>query len=208
MMTQLVAFCNDWIGFHIVNDLLEHGYKVNGIEDTTKDDMLTMFFGRNSSFQIVNSETQKSYEHAILTNSNRKPNEMNAEHILVINPDENRSRSPNEIFIFAPLLYGEWMPMNKQGILHGKEIIPFDSTRFEQDAIYIKEFTKLLIQWMKGNKTSSALYVKTKETKKREKEKLENSIYIRDNIPKEKRIEQVIKHYEQYGAMYNMDQLK
>ncbi|AIF45221.1 hypothetical protein [Virgibacillus sp. SK37] len=202
-MTQLVASCNDWIGFHLVDDMLDHGYKVNGIEDSAKEDMLTMFFGRNSSFQIVNSETKEYYEHAILTNGNKKLSEVNAEHILVINPGENRSRGSKETFIFAPLLYGEWMPMNKQGIIHGKEVIPFDSKRFQQDAIYIKEFTKLLIQCMKVKELSPNLYVKTKEMTKREKEKLENSIYIRDNIPKKKRIEQVMKHYEQFKSMYN-----
>ncbi|MBY7143095.1 hypothetical protein KFZ56_08500 [Virgibacillus sp. NKC19-3] len=198
-MSMLIANCDHWIGFHIASVLLERSYTVDGIGDENSD--LAMFLGRNSSFHFVKSDVSKQYAFAIVIGDQEGSDQFQSGYTLMINPTR-KDRVSNRVIINAPLLFGEWMPMNEQGVYCNNSFITFDSDYFQTEAIYIKDFTNGLLQWLKTEELPSHLEVRSEKNKENQHVKLENAIYIRDNRPMEEKVSNVLEHYRMYSNFY------
>lgn len=189
-MLFLVENCFQWMGFHLVNCLLENGYKVDGVDDLSSDkkDHLSMYIGRNASFQHLSSlKRGTNYDSSINITDNE----------IVLTMEQNTSHRIN-----LPILFGEWMPMKRDGMYHRNTFISFDSDIFLNEAIYIGDFMKSLIQWVKSSQLPEILEVKSINNKQNEEIKLENSVYIRNNITIEENLKMVRKHYEKFEKLY------
>ncbi|MEC5423617.1 hypothetical protein QGM71_08950 [Virgibacillus sp. C22-A2] len=201
-MTYLVVNCNQWIGFHITESLLDDGRMVHGVINETIDDSLTMFFGRNSSFTLAEPVTSEFYENAVIIHDVKDNTEIQAKRKIFIDPSDRVKDSDSIVSIKAPLLFGEWMPMNENGLYSNNKFIRFDSPYFKQNAVYIKDFTKSLLSWLEKSKLQSEIVVKSSSNRTKEDVKLENSIYIRDNVPTEENLERVLNHFKLYSKFY------
>lgn len=181
---MFVINCNHWIGYHVINELLENDYPVKGIVQPDYPDDLLMFFGRNSSFSITDSIADITKPVIIIGKYNEKIPEGN---IYWINPPE-LEKAPHMNIIRVPMLFGEWMPMNENGCYIGKEFISFQKLKKEENALYVKEFAKMLLPFIQG-KSKENLFQK-EEPFRIAPSKLE------------KQIENVIKHYQLFKSFY------
>ncbi|MBP1947248.1 hypothetical protein [Virgibacillus litoralis] len=189
-MLFLVENCFQWMGFHLVNCLLENGNEVDGVDDLSSDkkEHLSMYVGRNASFQHLSSlEREATYDRTIKITEDQ----------LVLTLQQNTSHRIN-----LPILFGEWMPMKKAGMYYKNKFISFDSDIFLNEAIYIGDFMKSLAQWIKSSQLPEILEVKSINNKQSEEIKLENSVYIRNNRTIEENLKMVIKHYEKFEDFY------
>ncbi|MFD1037708.1 hypothetical protein ACFQ3N_04660 [Virgibacillus byunsanensis] len=204
-MLYLVSNCYDWIGYHLVTTLLENGCHVEGIGDTSsqKQEHLSMFFARNDLFTEVSKPKTKEYDVAYLIGDDDLETDAKAKRTVRLN-DSKKSRNHNQdtLNIKLPLLFGEWMPMNEEGIYDGDEFISFDSTNFQTNAIHVEDFMKSLLQWTKSTNIATELEVFSEKNKDRKEIKLENSIFLRDNIPMDESLEKVKSHYKQFRKFY------
>ncbi|RDW18261.1 hypothetical protein CWR48_11800 [Oceanobacillus arenosus] len=196
-MSILVINCNHWIGYHVVNALLNHDYLVDGIENEMESDDLSMFFGRNSLFSFYNQRQRKQYDTCICVGDYGKMEAVKANRIFFINPQESSGRMnlENTTTILASHLFGEWMPMNKKGYYDQQAFITFDSNDFKENAIYIGDFTDGLIQWLGSSKISDKLEIKSEHKDGRENDASGNGIYISASLPLEKRVTALQQHY-------------
>lgn len=204
-MTYLVVNCNDWLGFHIVNTLLENDFNVDGIEDQNKNDHLSMFFGRNSSFSFVDSTVKRKYDTVIYTGDEDELKGIQSERKVFISDNNTGIKGTSkksEVYINTPFLFGEWMPMDEKGVYRNQEYIPFESELFKTTAVYINHFTKGLVQWLKTPELSQVLEVKSAKQTDKDDVKFENSIYLRDNIPIMEDVKKVLDHYQLYKDIY------
>src|SRR5699024_11747942 len=97
-MIFLVENCFHWLGFHIINRLLDNGYQVDGMDDldTDKKEHLSMFVGRNELFRQITSR------------------ERNTDYDISMQADARKLESEKEqaITIKLPLVFGEGVQMN------------------------------------------------------------------------------------------------
>lgn len=188
-MLFLVENCFHWIGFHVVDFLLENGHKVDGSDNlsTDKKEHLSMFVGRNKSFTHV-TDIDAAYDWTITINEGSE---------MTITMHNGRTTR-----VKLPLIFGEWMPMKQEGVYRGDKLIPFDSDCFLTEAVFIDDFLKSLIQWVESSHLSPVLEVRSIYKKEQEDKRLENSIYVRNNRPINDTINIVKKHYETYGEFY------
>src|SRR5699024_3073000 len=123
------------------------------------------------------------------------PKEMGqkTKHLLLVNSVKDQ-QNPNTIHIRLPLLFGEWMPMNEEGILYKNRLISFTSDKFLRDAIYVRDFTKWIIQVLNSTQVPSFIYVKSSRSKKRNI-MLDNIIFLHDNRPITKKLKHVKANY-------------
>ncbi|NBJ70937.1 MULTISPECIES: hypothetical protein [Clostridia] len=192
-MATLVVNCNHWIGFHIVNGLLEQGLKVEGLVNDKKDDGLTLFFGRNSNFSFFIDKKNNTYDQIIQVGPMNIDVTLSSElFITLAHPiTVNDLTSSNELYIELPLLFGEWMPMTESGMYFQEEFISFSSDNFNQHATYIQDFVARFITWLS---TTDLHHIKGTV----KKINLDKFVKIQDNRPKEDKVKQVIQHYRNY----------
>jgi hypothetical protein len=201
----LVYNCFHWIGFHYVNVLLEKGMVVKGMDhiDSDKKENLSMFFGRNSSFQLVSSRDSLNVDVAIIIGNREIPSKIKAERIIKItNHVQQEDESTNVITIIAPILYGEWMDMTAESVILGQRRIAFDSEEFQSTAIHVLDFIQATLPLFQKQYSPSIINVFSKKVFLDDAVKLENSLYIRDNRPIEKNVKKVIEHYKRHKELY------
>ncbi|ALX48647.1 hypothetical protein [Lentibacillus amyloliquefaciens] len=189
-MVFYVENCFHWVGFHIVNHLLEEGYSVDGTDDINTDtkEVLSMFVGRNELFrQLEPGQREREYEAAICISDDALMLEMD-----------------RSVTINLPLVFGEWMPMNHNGFFSREEFIRFDSHQFKREAIYIGEFLNSLRQWIQTSELPSIMDVRSYNDARNKNIDYENSVYIRTAHPLDKYVEAVKMHYEKYKKFYRM----
>ncbi|WP_042149029.1 hypothetical protein [Paucisalibacillus sp. EB02] len=204
-MTILIQNCFHWIGYHYVNFLLEKGIVVKGVDkiDTEKKENLYMFIGRNSSFELMDSPKNNKAKIAIVIGDcNSAAPCIDAERIFQLDVNGLKNKIDNATIIKAPLLFGEWMDMTEEGLVTGEKIIRFDSVKFQSESVYIGDFVKATYPVLKLPPNSSNITVFSKKIFLNESVKLENSIYIRDNVPIEDRMKKVLTHYRRYKKFY------
>ncbi|WP_174612782.1 hypothetical protein [Virgibacillus ihumii] len=184
----LVENCFYWIGFHIVEYLLDQGYTVTGNDeiDTDGKEHLSMFIGRNENFTHMKQRLNESAYDIRLT-----PHET----ALTLHKDSAST-------IYLPLLFGEWMPMNQDGMYYRGDFIAFDSDEFVEKAVYIGDFLKIIDQCIAASNLPSAVNVKKKGEDINAEIKLENSVFIRNNRPINDRIKTVKNHYKKFSKLY------
>ncbi|SFD38472.1 hypothetical protein SAMN05216238_10186 [Lentibacillus persicus] len=187
-MGYYVENCFHWIGFHIVNHLLEDGFSVDGFSelDTDKKEALSMFVGRNELFRLLGTDESKSEYDAVIRVNNG-----------VVTMETQRS-----VTINLPLVFGEWAPMNSEGIYYEGKLIRFDSQQFKLEAIYIEEFLKSFWHWMSVSETPSIINVRSYSNRRAGGADEANAVYIRRIRPLEEYVESVKKHYQKYKKLY------
>jgi len=204
-MSFLVTNCFEWVGFHMVNQLLEKGYEVDGIDEETTafKEHLSMFLGRNSAFRLKTRDELTSYDMAIVIGEDPCTEVLKARKMMNISCNKIQAkRKASMTTIHVPVLFGEWMPMNERGMYVGNQFISFDSAQFLSEAVYIKDFINGLFQWMQANDLPSSLEVKSKDSESRAV-KLDNTVYIHDNERTEDKLKKVLNHYRNYQHFYH-----
>src|SRR5699024_5331671 len=138
-MSHLVTNCFDWEGFHMVNQELDKGHEVEGDDEETTDfkEHLSMFLGRNSEFRMKTRDELTSYDTAIVIREDPCTDVLKARKMLNISCNKIQAkREASMTTIHVPILFGEWMPMNEQGMYVGNQFISFDSAHFLSEAVY------------------------------------------------------------------------
>lgn len=197
-MTICVTNCLHWIGFHIVNRLLEDGYQVDGITgmDSDREEELSLMLGRNSLFSLYETENQikdKSYTGLVLVDE-AKRNFIQSEKTFTIG--KNRRNETGLINIELPLLFGEWMPMDAHGVYANNQYVKFDSNKFRNDAIYIDDFIDCFMQWIKIPDLPKTIALTKDKKLIKDQQSLGIQMYIREDRPKDEQVSKVIQHYE------------
>ncbi|WP_404451731.1 hypothetical protein LG329_15525 [Virgibacillus necropolis] len=195
-MTICVTNCLHWIGFHIVNRLIENDYQVDGVADISSEseEELSLMLGRNSSFTLYSNENaikDTKYSDAVLFHESKQP--IQALKTFNFGKDIDK---PNSINIELPLLFGEWMPMDEKGVYVNKQYIEFYSTRFQEEAIYINDFVDCFMQWLKVPDLPNNISLTKNKNLQIKEDTLEKQLYIRGNRPIDDQIENLIKHYK------------
>ncbi|WP_068676577.1 hypothetical protein [Oceanobacillus sp. Castelsardo] len=199
-MSILIVNCNHWIGFHIINTLLEHDFKVDGIINPSLQDDLLMFFGRNSDFQMVNNN-KREYSTCVIIGDNPNVEEFKAKNKWLLPMNGIQKLEGTDLTtIHTPILFGEWMPMNENGIYHNNKFIPFDSEEFKNDSLSIHSFTPVLLQLIQTSGQKNELFVHARQEREKNTEK--NGIYIRESESKWKYVADLKKHYKRHGKFY------
>lgn len=202
-LTCLVIGSNHWIGFHIVNELLAQDIQVDGIEEKQGNELLSLYFGRNSSFSLVTDDVNKHYDTIIFSDKKQLLQHVQADRIFeIIGDEEQLKNATNSICIHPPILFGEWMPIKDGGVYDRQQWIGFDSAVLQTSGVYIEDFAKGLIQWMHTRQLPAELVVKSIRDKAHDKGKRGNTIYLRDHISVQENIKKVCDHYERYSALY------
>lgn len=198
-MSILVVNCGHWIGYHVVNDLLANDFQVEGIAISPETEDLLLFFGRNSSFTQIDKPKGKPYDACIIVGAFHTTYNINAKKMFIIQHEEaNRATESEVTFIRTPFLFGEWMPMDEDGCYRNNEYIRFDSDWFKQHAIYIQDFTKVLIQCVQSTKHPREMDIKLMDCRDTDK----GTDVIKQELI-EKKIEQVRKHYKLNRHLYS-----
>ncbi|MGY0692783.1 hypothetical protein ACW2QC_08325 [Virgibacillus sp. FSP13] len=205
-MSLFVTNCFQWVGFHIVNYLIEHDFKVDGFDEikTGKQENLSMLVGRNDLFSLVTEKNQKkAYDMLILNGSHESQLDVQANRTFRLCSDSSgNKRAPRTTIIKLPLLFGEWMPMNEKGMYAQNTFIPFDSADFLHNGVYIEDFINCLAQLIQMNHLPSFIEIKSAKNKARKEKELEKTIYPRDIRPIEENVKKVLEHYNRFYDLY------
>lgn len=196
-MTICVKNCLHWTLFHIVNRLIENDYKVDGIADLSseREEELSFMLGRNSSFSLYQNESEikdKEYSDTVLLNAS-KP--CSVQTLRTYNLGQN-IEEPGIINIELPLLFGEWMPMDEKGVYFYDQYIQFNSTQFQDEAIYIDDFVDCFMQWIKVPELPRSISLTKNKNLQVKEDSLEKQLYIRENRPIDDQVSSLINHYE------------
>lgn len=204
-MRILVQNCFHWIGYQYVNYLLEQGMVVKGVDKINNDkkENLYMLVGRNSSFELIDSVEQvDGMDVAIVVGEIEQPQIANCKRILHIQVGNSLQSVPNSVVIYPPILFGEWMEMSEKGIYHNGRFVAFDSEEFRKDAVHILDFIQATLPLFNSTIHSKRIDVYSKKVYLNEAVKLDNSIFIRDNIPIEVHLKKLIAHYRRHQLLY------
>ncbi|MGM8364392.1 hypothetical protein ACLIBG_02805 [Virgibacillus sp. W0181] len=203
-MHILVENCFHWIGFHLIDQLLEEGYRVDGINahNSNETDHFLLFLGRNSNFTLLKDvPPDKTYD-AVFTIGSPYDKVSYKRRFEICRDHTTVNESESKVIIEQPLLFGEWMPMNEKGFYYKNEFVPFISDCFLQEAIYIRKFVRSLIQLMHTDRLPNRLTIKSAQSPE-SSSILENNIYLYDNIRIDDK-HQLLEHYERYIDYYNI----
>src|SRR5699024_3191997 len=180
------------------NHLLEHSYPVATDESplTDEEEHLAMMIGRNDLFSaFTDDQPSNHHTHVILS-------EENSAHVQ--NMDDVKtfklSRKPEQekkgvIVVQLPLLFGEWMPMNEDGVYIDKQFIPFTSEIFQKEAVYIEDFITSFMLCLTASNLPEKLAIKSRRETVAERENDRQVIYLRKRKPIDDQIKTVVAHY-------------
>ncbi|WP_010529927.1 hypothetical protein [Lentibacillus jeotgali] len=187
-MYFFVENCFHWIGFHIVSHLLDNGWQVDGMDDLDTDskEHLSMFLGRNDLFHHLMAKQRSSGYDVSIKVDDRE-----------LTLQKNRSTA-----IELPLVFGEWMPMNKEGIYVQNDFVRFDSERFISTAVHVSNIAESIEQWVTSTRLPQVLDVRSCHDREADRIKFKNAVYIRNNRSIKEQITMVRKHYERYKRFY------
>lgn len=203
-MSTVVVNCYHWIGFHFVQMLLARGEEVIGFHDepSDKNTFLSMFLGRNHSFTHVRNMPEKAHKVIVIGSSDSIPEASITIQCIAHLDKKQRSREDNSVLVYMPIIFGEWMPMNAEGIVVRNELLPFDSDTFINEAIYVKDFINCCLPLLDGAFSPTPLHIKARNMKGNKEIILENEVYFRDNRGKAEMIKKVQQHYVDYTNFY------
>lgn len=202
-MSILIMNCYDWLNYHIVHEFIENGYSVDGISGpmTKEKEHLSMLIGRNSLFNLITDKEKAEYATVICVGE--ADYTIDARRFIIINHKGQQAEvRHNRMYIQTPILFGEWMPMDKDGVYVNDAYIAFDSPVFLSTAIYIKDFIDYLLSCIQMNELPKKVNVQSSKKGESEEILLDKSVYIQDNIPIDKRVDQVKKHYDKFKMYY------
>lgn len=196
-MSILIYNCFHWIGYHLTNELLQKGYQVEGFHENMSEQacFLSMFFGRNENFKEIN-EKKSEYDQVFYIHKKNQITFLPYEDVIYLTEDETSQKSfpKSSKVIPLPLLFGEWMEMDDQGVYHLDEYISFQSDRFKNRAIYVLDFVDILLKILNENNDH-----RNEELKDLLLDSLNK---IRNNRPIEDKIQKLLTHYKAYQSFY------
>lgn len=203
-MSYLVDNCFHWIGYHITDYLLEQGEKVVGVGEVKSEleEQLSMLIGRNSLFTHLQPLDDATYHTAIIIGESTFSNV--SERQLHIQTAHKQKNDQHITILSAPYLYGEWMPMYKDGCYtEKKEKVPFDSEQFLQEAVHISDFARELYSLMKKWERDKIVELpKTIHFTKKKHVKHDTSVEIQNNRPVKAAFNQLQEHYRRFTFFY------
>lgn len=197
----LIINCFHWIGYHIADSLLEQGRSVDGMDciDSKQKDHLSMFFGRNDLFSMINQHDLSQHDTVIIVgNASVLPNILAERKIIIDN--RIHLHAPDCISIAIPFLIGEWMPMNEKGVYVDGNMIPLESELLRTEAVYVRDFTEILLQWLHIMVLPKKIEVRSRNS---QQNRLENSMHILNNRPKGEMIKRLKAHYRKNKYVYD-----
>ncbi|WP_138416458.1 hypothetical protein [Aquibacillus sediminis] len=206
----VVSRCFNWIGYHLVDQLLQQGQEVIGIDDikTPKQEHFALLIGRNSLFthQETVEEARKEGEIDTLFTINDHERAESLSDLKTskwIHLSNQAIRDGDHIInVHLPLLYGEWMPRDAEGCYVQQQYIRFDSDTFKHQAIYIQDFVQALIQLVKSEQLPKTVDMYPLKRLERAQTKQENHLFIRELAPLEKRHQDLLTHYQKFQQIY------
>ncbi|MFZ3577905.1 hypothetical protein [Virgibacillus sp. DJP39] len=196
-MTICVTNCFHWVGFHLVNRLIENDYAVDGIANlsTKKEEELYLMVGRNSNFSLFNNVSEikdNVYTDAILINP-EEPIYFQTSRTFTVGVDLG---NPDFVALHTPLLFGEWMPMDEEGIFVNDQYIAFDSNEFQNEAIHINDFIDCFMQWLNACSMPNLIALTPNQSVIGEEGDPGKYIYLRKERPLEEQVNLLVNHYE------------
>lgn len=200
-MEVLIMNYTNWIGFHLAEALLNEGYKVDGFEGKDGNENLVDFLARNSNFRSLGNLEERVYPLVIYSGQEGQLPRISVERAFLINPVSS-IHEENIISIHIPLLYGEWMPMDENGIYVNEKRIYFSSELFKREAIYIGDFIQLLLQWINKKPPIEKIRMEIAKNMNYNAVKLEKTFFVDENVPIGDQVQKVVEHYRKYHLLY------
>lgn len=203
-MTILVGNCFHWVGFHLVSQLLERGYKVDGIGKVFdhKTEHLSMFLGRNSSFSLITEIVEsKSYRLIMTVNENQLFHKKKIYPMIIIRTDGKINNQEIQSVVDAPMLYGKWMPMTDTGIYHRDTFVPFLSDTFINQAVCVEKYIDNLLNLIVEENFTSDI-IENIYNNKEEINVLNKKLQNIDEKQKSKELALLLAHYKQFRDYY------
>lgn len=200
-MEILIMNYTDWIGFHFAEAFLDEGYMVYGIKGKDGSENLEDFLARNSNFHVERNLEKRTDQLVICPGDSEGLVRQDAEQLILIN-SPNIGHGNGILSIKSPFLYGEWMPMDEEGIYVNGEKIAFSSEIFKNEAIYIGDFITLFLQWLRKTTNLEDIRMKLGKNTDNQAIKLEKNFFVDENVTIGDKVEKVIRHYKKYQSLY------
>ena len=200
-MEVLVINYTDWIGYHIVEALLNEGYTIKALAGKNGNMNITDFFARNSAFSLYEKQQDKPYPLVICIGEDEEWDGLKMERLILIN-SSSEVETEKTLSIDAPFLFGEWMPMDEKGFNRQGERIDFSSELFKKEGIYIADFIKVFLQWVKEATKLDNVTLKSARNLEKRDIKLDNFFHVHENIHIEENIRKVITHFQMHHSLY------
>lgn len=185
-MKFIVENCFHWVGYHLVDMLLENSHHVVGVSqlNTSKENHLAMFVSRNSLFTLKEEVKDDADVYIIV----REKNDLTSIRVKFLNAYHDIELSD---------LVGEWMPQ-----ANVNEILKTKDTKDIKNMICVRDVISALIQWLESKATiPSTICIYPKGHILAEK-KLDKNILLRNNRSMDRCIEKALKHYQTYKDLY------
>ncbi|CQR46992.1 hypothetical protein BN1058_01281 [Paraliobacillus sp. PM-2] len=208
----VIAGAFHWIGYHMIDYLLARGEEVIGIDtlDSNKKDHLLMSVGRNANFsfyedikEIPTKKMSYTQTNLILIDHTIRLYDYlldNMECYSIHTTPPISTKSEAITYIQVPMLYGNWMSRNDNGLFWNKEIIPFYSQLFRSEAIFVDDFVHVLMQIIKSGLKPAVIQIQRANKKRASKDR--SIIYIVKNREREEELEQLDDHFRQNRELY------
>ncbi|WP_217585941.1 hypothetical protein [Lentibacillus saliphilus] len=201
-MCVLVENCFHWVGYHLVQQLLDDNEEVDGIDDqrTLKQVHLAMYVARHAQFQLLQNPEinweERQYSIHITVDTSVEVLETKPNGALTLTTSSQDTSTSDTIEL--PLLFGEWMPMTEDGMYRENgDWIGFQSEQFANEAVYVVDFMKVLVHCIKKNLLDS-----TSSSSENRNKSLAKCVKIQDNSPMNTNLETVKAHYIQHKTYY------
>ncbi|WP_226037664.1 hypothetical protein [Aquibacillus saliphilus] len=210
----LVSSCFNWIGFHLTQRLLNDSKEVIGLDQiaTEREENLSLFIGRNSllthvtdKYSLINEFKSERFKTVFDVADDEEfvtKGELNADQWIRLSSDPTVANFEDTLTICLPLLYGKWMPRDKNGFYYLKNYIEFNSARFEKDAVHIDDFIDALWKVPASRGKTEVIKCQPIEWNKTKENNQTNILYIEEQEKKENRLKTLNKHYQQFCDFY------
>ncbi|GGM24982.1 hypothetical protein GCM10011351_08340 [Paraliobacillus quinghaiensis] len=206
----VIIGCFNWIGFHLLETLLQNGEEVIGVDqlDHPKREHLSMFVGRNANFtyyetldQVKKNNLNNHIQAVFMCDQVQSFNRKSISSLKYIQFFPKQKGQQEVIEVKLPLLYGEWMDRDENGIYNSNEFIQYDSALFKEKAIYIKDFIGAIIQLSDASNSPSTVSYYTPEQLQEQQSSVTDLFILPSNSPT-RNLEKVEAHYQRFNEMY------
>ncbi|WLV25542.1 hypothetical protein QR721_04865 [Aciduricibacillus chroicocephali] len=179
-MNIYIDNCYSWVGYHIANDFLEHGWTVcsQNMPRNEGEDHLAMFLGRNSRFHSDDFIENPDARILIETECSEEPS-------LTVLANERKWH------ISCPFLIGEWMPLDGDHLYNG----------CESELVYTCELSDFLRQSLNGNLPNGHVQFISRHSKRVPLDCSGVAVSLSELAPEEK-LMKVKDHFNRFRHLY------
>jgi len=201
-MAICVLNCFDWLGYHIVNRLLESGKEVwgQGLAEEPHQEHLSLFFGRNSSFKLLDeTAAPETAELVIQAGACEASCIKSVKHLVVIGDAAPAAAYEKKTRLDAELLIGFWMPMTEKAVSWNGQLVDFSSDFFLQEAVWIDDFCEVLLQILDIEYAPETTVIASRESEKSTCRKMIQLIARRSSKELQ---DKLLNHYRRFSLAY------